>query len=183
MKLREGAHRTIYNNIWVNGANSPCFHVGNDNNHDRYFRNITVMSIAKMKPEDDINFSMGASYGEIYSLIAPPAHSQWLEEIDYNCFYSDLGEFVARVETRAEGRYDEGWGDITERRMKFKYSLEQWQALGYDRHSVFADPLFEDPKNKDYRLRIESPAIKLGFVSFDGREAGLTAAFPAKWRN
>jgi hypothetical protein len=183
MKLREGAYRTIYNNIWVNGANSPCFHVGNDNNHDRYYRNITVMSIERMKPENDINFSMGASYGEIYTLIAPPANGPWLEEIDFNCFYSDLGEFVARVETRADGRYDEGWEELTDRRKKFKYSLEQWQALGYDRHSVFADPLFVDPQNKDYRLRPESPAIKLGFVSFDGREAGLTAEFPTQWRH
>ncbi|HXF60172.1 MAG TPA: right-handed parallel beta-helix repeat-containing protein, partial [Caldilineaceae bacterium] len=45
MKLREGAYRTIYNNIWINGANSPCFHVGNEDNHDRYVRNITVMSV------------------------------------------------------------------------------------------------------------------------------------------
>jgi len=45
------------------------------------------------------------------------------------------------------------------------------------------NPLFVDPKNKDYRLRPESPAIKLGFVSFDGREAGLTAELPTQWRH
>lgn len=181
MKLREGAYRTIYNNIWVNGANSPCFHVGNETNHDRYFRNITVMRIAKMVPENDLNFSMGAGYGEIYTLIAPPAHGPWLEEIDYNCFYSDLGEFVARVETRAEGGFEESWQEITNRRKKFKYSLEEWQALGYDRHSVFADPLFVDPDGGDYRLRADSPALKLGFINFDPRDAGLTAAYRKQW--
>jgi len=181
MKLREGAYRTIYNNIWVNGANSPCFHVGNEYNHDRYFRNITVMSIKNMKQENDINFSMGSSYWEIYTLIAPPANGPWLEEIDYNCFYSDLGEFVARVETRAEGRYDEGWEDLTDQRKRDKYSLEQWQALGYDRHSVFADPLFVDPEQGDYRLQAESPALKLGFINFEAREAGLTADFSKRW--
>ena len=51
MKLREGAYRTIENNIWVNPANSPCFHVGNDDNHDRYVRNITVMSVGAMQPK------------------------------------------------------------------------------------------------------------------------------------
>jgi hypothetical protein len=181
MKLREGAYRTIYNNIWVNGANSPCFHVGNENNHDRYFRNITVMSVQSMKPEDDLNFRMGKTYGEIYTLIAPPAHGPWLEEVDYNCFYSDLGKFVARVETRAEGTYEEDWGVLSQRRTKTKYSLEQWQALGFDQHSVFSDPLFQDPQNKDYQLRPESPALKLGFVNFDAREAGLTADFPKQW--
>ncbi len=178
VKLREGAYRTIYNNIWVDGANSPCFHVGNECNHDRYFRNITVMSVKAMKPQDDLNFSMGAAYGEIYTLIAPPAHGPWLQEIDYNCFYSDLGEFVARVEQRAEGGYEAGWGDIGEGMKKDKYTLVQWQALGYDRHSVFADPLFRNPQNKDYRLQPDSPALQLGFESFDAREAGLTADFP-----
>jgi hypothetical protein len=181
IKLREGAYRTIYNNIWVNGANSPCFHLGNEDNHDRYFRNITVMSSKKMKPEDDLNFQMGAAYGESYTLIAPPVHTAWIEEIDYNCFYSDLGEFIARVETRADGRYDESWEDVNSRRTKHKYSLKEWQALGYDLHSVFADPLFQDPPNNDYRLRAESPALKLGFINFDAREAGLTADFPKHW--
>jgi len=181
MKLREGAYRTIYNNIWVNGANSPCFHVGNENNHDRYFRNITVMSTQAMKPEDDLNFSMGKAYGEIYTLIAPPAHGPWLEEIDYNCFYSDLGEFVARVKTRAEGDFDETWSALESRMKKVKYTLKEWQSLGFDVHSVFADPLFVDPQNKDYRLRPESPALKLGFVSFDAREAGLRDDFPQHW--
>jgi hypothetical protein len=181
IKLREGAYRTIYNNIWVNGANSPCFHIGNEDNHDRYFRNITVMSINAMNPENDLNFGMGKAYGEIYTLIAPPVHSSWLEEIDYNCFYSDLGEFVARVETRAEGSYAESWEDLTDRRKKVKYPLEQWQALGYDLHSVFADPLFIDPQHNDYRLRPESPALKLGFINFDAREAGLTSSFPTRW--
>lgn len=181
MKLREGAYRTIYNNIWVNGANSPCFHIGNENNHDRYFRNITVMSVQSMKPEDDLNFRMGKTYGEIYTLIAPPVYTAWLEEIDYNCFYSDLGEFIARVETRAEGDYDESWRELGDRRKKYKFSLKQWQEKGFDQHSVFADPLFVDPHNKDYRLRTESPALQLGFVSFDAREAGLRDDFPKQW--
>jgi hypothetical protein len=173
MKLREGAYRTIYNNIWVNGANSPCFHVGNEDNHDRYFRNITVMSIANQKPENDLNFGMGAAYGEIYTLIAPPARGAWLEEIDYNCFYSDLGEFVARVQPRGEG---EGWRySLVEGK---KYSLEEWRELGFDLHSVFADPMFVDPENGDYRVRPESPALELGFENFDISSAGLTPNFP-----
>jgi hypothetical protein len=183
MKLREGADRTIYNNIWVNGANSPCFHVGNENNRDRYFRNITVMSIKDMQPEDDLNFKMGAAFGEIYTLIAPPAHTPWLKEIDFNCFYSDLGVFVARVTTRSDGQFAENW-DAPEHQMEMrKYNLEEWQALGFDQHSIFADPLFVDPENGDYRLRPESPALKLGFENFDMDNFGLTNEFPEQWRN
>ena len=167
MKLREGCHRTIYNNIWVNGANSPCFHVGNEDNHDRYFQNITVMSMEHSRPEDDLNFEMGASYGEVYTLIAPPAHGAWLEEIDQNCFFSDVGEFVARVSPR-EGEAE-------------KYSLEEWRKVGFDRNSVFADPRFVDPANGDYRVQPGSPALKLGFENFPMGEWGLTEAFPYVW--
>ena len=183
LKLRKGAYRTIYNNIWVNGANSPCFHVGNDNNHDRYFRNITVMSIKAMKPENDLNFAMGASYGELYTLIAPPASSPWLEEIDFNCFYNDIGEFIARVQTRAESDFEDDWKDVGLKMEKKRYTFAEWRALGFDQHSVFADPMFMDAEGGDYRLKPESPAIKLGFVSFDGREAGLTTEFPTLWKN
>jgi len=49
-----------------------------------------------------------------------------------------------------------------------KYSgLAQWQEIGYDSHSVIADPLFVEPEHDDYRLKPESPALKLGFRPID----------------
>ena len=44
------SHEDLTNNIWVNCANSPCFHVGNEQNQDRYLRNITVMTTALNVP-------------------------------------------------------------------------------------------------------------------------------------
>lgn len=45
-------------------------------------------------------------------------------------------------------------------------SLKQWQAKGMDKHSVFADPMFVDPANGDYRVQDGSPALMLGFENF-----------------
>lgn len=43
-------------------------------------------------------------------------------------------------------------------------TLKQWQALGYDMHSIVATPaqLFVDPANNNYALKAGSPAIDAG---------------------
>jgi hypothetical protein len=51
-------------------------------------------------------------------------------------------------------------------------SFADWQARGFDKHSVYADPLFADPAKDDYALRPGSPAFKLGFVPIDISKIG-----------
>jgi hypothetical protein len=48
----------------------------------------------------------------------------------------------------------------------------EWHSMGKDRHSLYADPLFVDPENHDFRLRAESPAFKLGFKPIDMSTVG-----------
>jgi hypothetical protein len=88
--------------------------------------------------------------------------------MDYNLFFGDAGQFLASYTPR-EGRTT-------------RHTLEQWQALGYDKHSLYADPMFVDPGNGDYRLKPESPALKLGFKNFDVSNVGLLPDFPKQWR-
>lgn len=52
-------------------------------------------------------------------------------------------------------------------------TFAQWQALGYDTHSLFADPRFVAPERDDYTLRPESPAFALGFRAIDTSTVGL----------
>lgn len=170
MKLREGAYRKVHNNIWYMAHSAPCFHVGNDYNHDQYFNNITVMDPGPTKWPDGWPWWPQMTY----SIIAPPARGPWLEEVDRNCFYTVNGEFAAVVD---QLRSEDGKRDPR------RYGLAEWQQLGFDRHSVFADPVFVDPSKQDFRVRPESPALKIGFKNFDMGKWGLTENFPAKWKN
>lgn len=56
-------------------------------------------------------------------------------------------------------------------------NFAEWQAGGQDAGSRNADPLFLDPTNGDFRLQSNSPALALGFETFDFQAAGLEASF------
>ena len=51
-------------------------------------------------------------------------------------------------------------------------TLEQWQARGHDKNSVVADPMFLDAAHADFRLKPESPALRVGFKQIDLRGVG-----------
>jgi hypothetical protein len=55
------------------------------------------------------------------------------------------------------------------------FNFQQWrQKFGQDLHSIVADPLFVAPEKDDFRLKENSPALKLGFKPFDASKAGRT---------
>lgn len=46
-------------------------------------------------------------------------------------------------------------------------SWAEWNAMGKDVHSLYADPLFVDAGHYDFRLKENSPAYQLGFKDID----------------
>ncbi|PYJ95638.1 MAG: hypothetical protein DME23_23530 [Verrucomicrobia bacterium] len=88
--------------------------------------------------------------------------SNWKNEhyqMDYNLY------FDARLDASADT-------------MKFGgASLADWRQRGHDVQSVIADPLFVDAKKSDFRVKADSPALRLGFKPIDFREVGVRKNF------
>jgi hypothetical protein len=104
-------------------------------------------------------FYRSRSSGPIYRLRSWTDRA--LAEADHNLFFNlDGGEYTVTL--------------LPEPDLKtLSVSLGEWRKMGYDVHSVTADPLFVDPEHDDYRLRPESPALTIGFVPTDVTRIGI----------
>jgi hypothetical protein len=52
------------------------------------------------------------------------------------------------------------------------WSFEEWKQRKQDENSLISDPLFVNPAARDYALKPDSPALKLGFKPIDLRDVG-----------
>lgn len=81
-----------------------------------------------------------------------------LGQSDNNLFFNGAtGEYNIHIEL-------DGFKTLT---------IVDWQKMGYDTHSIIADPLFVDSEHDDYRLKPESPAFRLGFSPIDTKKIGI----------
>ena len=110
LKLREGYHRVVTNNIIFN--NTFHLHVWLKNSDDIFMHNIVTTPYA------------------------PILMNNWGKEIDSNFFLSREG-------------------------------LTKAQKLGVDKNSITGDVLFVNAKEGNYKVKPESPTLKIGFKNFD----------------
>jgi hypothetical protein len=52
-------------------------------------------------------------------------------------------------------------------------NFADWQELGFDAHSLVADPGFVNASGEDFSLKPDSPAFKMGFNAIDMSTVGL----------
>jgi len=170
IKFREGTDCLAENNIVIDSAIGTRIDTAYEYNTNKFVRNIVVLR-EDMRLGESYGVSPNDARRHFYHAMQCPLEGPLLEKIDNNILWSDLGEFKACVTPGANGKRP-GKGLETE-----VLSLEEWQERGYDVNSVFADPMFVDPENGDYRVRPESPALKLGFENFDLDKFGLLPDF------
>lgn len=62
----------------------------------------------------------------------------------------------------------------------FRYTFEEWQKLGFDKHSYIAEPMFEDPFNGNFKFKKGSSYPLIGFKPIDVSNVGLVG--DKEWR-
>jgi len=128
-------------------------HYGKENIvRNNILANSMMHQIQATRVEEHLSFTFERNlvYWETGPLLAGP----WNEvkvSMDNNCYWNAAGQDVTFV----------------------GMSLAQWrQRHKRDEHSIVADPLFVDPAKGDFRLKPDSPALKIGFEPFDYTQAG-----------
>jgi len=75
--------------------------------------------------------------------------------------------------------YNDYWNDSGSTVTFAGKSFDEWKKKGQDVHSIIADPKFYAPYKYDFRLRADSPALKLGFKPIETKGIGLVG--PREW--
>ncbi|MFC2087002.1 chondroitinase family polysaccharide lyase [Bacteroidota bacterium] len=155
-----GKYHHWINNIFVDATQGQMFWGGrwNQPGYNTFINNIVYYS------DPDAYFINCGSENTIMNKMI---------EMDYNLYYyTEGGPKEMLIDVWSERI---GMKDPIERPIQSLYDL---QELGFDSHSIIADPLFVDPENDDYRLKPESPAFLLGF-----RQIDMSTVGPIGWIN
>ncbi len=150
-----GRNVTVENNIFVDSAKSQVYLLfAGPESGIRLRRNLFVWTRADADFVR-LNLAPGVDLGQTIAecdgnLLCPPPGGEIT-------FSGSPGEAVKRIGMAV------GEGGLT---------FAQWRALGFDNHSMLADPGFVDPAADNYELKPDSPALKMGFEPIDTSRIG-----------
>ena len=178
--IHGGKDNIIENNIMAAGIPSTMNHIrpGAEPCRNRILRNIVYYANADPWLLHQYGWTVkGVTQFASSSAAAPVFLCGWssvkpaVAESDYNVFFPIRGEQIESLlyfrgadKTLTTG----AWAD---RPVADRFAW--WRGQGYDAHSIIADPLFVDAAHDDYRLRPNSPALKLGFKPLPLNKIGL----------
>ena len=168
----EGSRNILIENNLAYRCRHSCFdqHYGKDNiirNNIFAFADTSVVMLARAQAHtgfvltNNILLSDGTPiYAGGYEF---KVNTRGAFKADHNLVWSTTGQVLGAQDRFPSRLYEPNESVL---------SWEQWQALGYDQHTIIADPGFKDPANGDFRLSESSPAIKIGFKPFALDKAG-----------
>jgi hypothetical protein len=128
------------------------------------------------------------AFSEEHQLQASRIEQHLSFTFENNIVYWKTGPLLAGPWDKVQINMDKNcYWDATGKEITFVgKTLADWQKeKGHDANSIIADPLFVDANNLDFRLKPDSPALKIGFKPFDYSQAGVygDAAWIDKARN
>ncbi|MDI6450591.1 right-handed parallel beta-helix repeat-containing protein [Anaerobaca lacustris] len=152
----EGSTGILMENNLVYNTKTGSFHqhYGKENViRNNILANSMLHQVQATRVEEHQSFTFANNI--VYWKTGPLLAGPWTKvniAMDNNCYWNAAGQSVNFV----------------------GIPLEKWrQEHGHDRNSIVADPLFVDPDNGDFRLKPDSPALKVGFKPFDYTRAGV----------
>ncbi len=115
------------------------------------------------------------AFSELHQVQATRVEEHLSFTFENNIVYYDSGTLLSGAWDRVRVRMDRNCYWNTAGAVEFMgRSLEQWrEQTGHETHSIVADPGFVNAAARDFRLRPDSPALKVGFVPFDPSQAGV----------
>ena len=172
--LDEGSsHIIVENNINYN-TTSESFHIhyGRENIvRNNIFAFATDGLVALNRAEDHQAFTFERNL--LITHGSPVYSGGYACRLDDPHFSADLNLLWQTDGAAPTSRNSGGEGTNTPNATRL--TLAQMQALGYDRHSLVANPQCANLEARDFTLAADSPAFALGFKAIDMSDVGIRA--------
>jgi parallel beta-helix repeat protein len=152
----EGSSNIVMENNLVYNTKTGGFHqhYGRENvirNNILAFSKLYQVQASRVEDHLSFTFENNIVYYNAGVLLSGPWDKIRIN-MDKNCYWDAGGRAVSIL-----GKSPADWAKET----------------GHDKNSIVEDPGFVDPEKFDFRLKPDSPALKIGFKPFDYSKAGL----------